>query len=209
MTSKNCTQCGELKPLTEFSKDKSRKDGFQCYCKCCCLARVISYRRTKSGKITRIYRNQVDHSKGRGHALPSYTVEELREWCFAQPIFHELYDKWIASGYSKMQSPSCDRLDDYKPYTFDNLRLVTWQENKDKSHEDRKNGFNNKSSRAVTQMRLDGTFVKEFYSASQAYRETRTSTGSISKCCCGKGKTANGFRWMFSLGIPIANNSMP
>jgi 5-methylcytosine-specific restriction endonuclease McrA len=32
---KLCTKCGELKPLTEFYKDKSRYDGVYLYCKSC------------------------------------------------------------------------------------------------------------------------------------------------------------------------------
>ena len=43
-----------------------------------------------------------------------------------------------------MLAPSIDRKDDYKPYTFDNIQLTTWQQNKAKGHEDCKNGINNK-----------------------------------------------------------------
>jgi hypothetical protein len=32
---KLCTSCGETKPLSEFSKDKTRKDGHQSFCKEC------------------------------------------------------------------------------------------------------------------------------------------------------------------------------
>ena len=32
---KYCCRCGQDKPTTEFSKDRTRKDGFQCYCKAC------------------------------------------------------------------------------------------------------------------------------------------------------------------------------
>lgn len=32
---KKCTKCGELKPLSEFGKDKSKKDGFRPSCKKC------------------------------------------------------------------------------------------------------------------------------------------------------------------------------
>ena len=33
--SKKCTKCGENKPLTEFRKDRTRKDGLQYVCKSC------------------------------------------------------------------------------------------------------------------------------------------------------------------------------
>ena len=33
---KKCPKCGIEKPLTEFHKDKSKKDGLKCHCKQCC-----------------------------------------------------------------------------------------------------------------------------------------------------------------------------
>ena len=36
MPLKRCSKCGETKPLAEFSKDKSRRDGLDCRCKECC-----------------------------------------------------------------------------------------------------------------------------------------------------------------------------
>ena len=35
MEEKKCPQCDSFKPLSEFSRDKARKDGLQCYCKPC------------------------------------------------------------------------------------------------------------------------------------------------------------------------------
>ena len=32
---KKCTKCGEIKPHSEFHKDKSRKDGYATSCKSC------------------------------------------------------------------------------------------------------------------------------------------------------------------------------
>jgi len=35
MKTKKCSKCGEVKPVSEFSKDKNRKDGLQRQCKSC------------------------------------------------------------------------------------------------------------------------------------------------------------------------------
>jgi hypothetical protein len=35
MKTKRCSKCGKIKPVSEFSKDKSRKDGLQSQCKSC------------------------------------------------------------------------------------------------------------------------------------------------------------------------------
>lgn len=36
MKNKTCQKCKETLPISEFSKDKNRIGGFQCYCKLCC-----------------------------------------------------------------------------------------------------------------------------------------------------------------------------
>ena len=35
---KTCTKCNETKPYSEFSKDRSKKDGYKSNCKDCCKA---------------------------------------------------------------------------------------------------------------------------------------------------------------------------
>lgn len=35
MEEKRCPRCDSFKPLSEFNRDKGRKDGLQCYCKPC------------------------------------------------------------------------------------------------------------------------------------------------------------------------------
>jgi hypothetical protein len=40
---KTCTKCNEIKSLTEFHRDKSRKDGLANRCKSCVIAHVKTY----------------------------------------------------------------------------------------------------------------------------------------------------------------------
>ena len=159
--------------------------------------KIKEYYRTKKGMIGKIYDNQKLTSKHRGHPMPSYTKKELREWMYSQSKFHELYDKWKASGYDRWLKPSCDRIDDYKPYTLDNLQLMTWQENKDKGHRDRRNGINNKYNVAVLQLTLDGEYITEYYSLREAERQTGISHASIYQNCRGIRKTAGGYVWKY------------
>jgi 5-methylcytosine-specific restriction endonuclease McrA len=44
VASKVCTKCGVNKPLSEFHKKKSTKDGLQCACKVCILAENAAYK---------------------------------------------------------------------------------------------------------------------------------------------------------------------
>jgi hypothetical protein len=147
-----------------------------------------------------MYEGQVHGSKLRNHPIPDYSSTDLRLWCYSQPIFHKLFDDWVNSGYKKDLKPSCDRLNDYKGYSFSNIRLVTWSDNYLKSRYDLSNGTNTKVCKTVIQMDMAGNFVKEFFSAMQAQRETGICSTGISRCCTGKSKTSGGFRWEHSIG---------
>ena len=54
--------------------------------------------------------------------------------------YKEFYDKWVASGYKKNLKPSVDRLDDFKGYSLDNIKLGTWKDNKKHQVKDILNG---------------------------------------------------------------------
>ena len=51
--------------------------------------------------------------------------------------------------------------------------------------------------RLVIQLDLDGNFISEWNSLSEADRKTGTSFKNISLCCLNKRKTAGGFKWMY------------
>ena len=197
MDSKKCTKCGELKLLTEFHKQARNKDGLKGPCRACCALISRIYRRTKVGVVGAIYRDQKSNSKKRKMDIPSYSKLELKDWLFNQDLFHELYDDWAESDYLTDLKPSCDRLNDYLPYTFDNMQILTWEKNRAKGHADSFNGVNKKKLRAVIQLNLNGELIHEFYSVSEAGRQTGINQGNISRCCIGKVKTAGGFKWEF------------
>ncbi len=190
---KICIKCGELK--TEFfSKGKGKISKL---CKECDRKRISDYRKTKQGLIGTIYQSQKLSSKNRNMELPNYTLKELREWCHKQPKFDKLYLDWVVSGYNKMKVPSIDRLDDYKPYTFDNIQLMNWEENDLKGKSDRLNGVNNKNKRPVVQYTLDDDYVNDFCSIAEASRELKINVSSISSVCLNVRKTAGGYKWKY------------
>ena len=53
-------------------------------------------------------------------------------------------------------------------------------------------------SKKVFQFSLDGTFIKEWSSASEIERKLGFYQGGISMCCLGKCKSAYGFLWKYS-----------
>ena len=155
------------------------------------------YRKTKIGLITQIYNHQKQKSVLRNHEQPKYTRLELIEWCTSQDIFDKLYKEWENSNYNKKLIPSIDRLDDYKGYSFNNIQIITWEENDKKAHIDTINGKNNKMSKAVLQYDLDGNFIKEYYSTMNAERETGIYHSKISACCKNKIKYYKGYIWKY------------
>ena len=48
---KRCTKCGEIKPVSEFHRNKSRKDGLQEWCKACKAKRAYKYRDRNREKV--------------------------------------------------------------------------------------------------------------------------------------------------------------
>jgi len=192
---KKCIICKEVKNINKFYNYTKTKDGKRTSCIACYSINVQNYSRSKLGLITRIYKNQQIRSKIRNHQLPNYTLKQLKEWINLQSNFDVLYDNWIKNNYKRDLTPSIDRLDDYKPYNFNNIRMVTWKENHKKYHNDALNGINNKTSKQVSQYTKKGIFIKSYYSISNASRETGVDFGNISKAANGILKTSGGFIW--------------
>lgn len=53
------------------------------------------------------------------------------------------------------------------------------------------------AEKQVVQISMDGNIVAKYKSISEAARQTKSQLSSISCCCRGKLKTANGFMWKF------------
>ncbi len=157
----------------------------------------IKYKRSKKGQVTKIYSNQKTCSIKRGHELPSYTKEELRDWLYSQKEFHEIYNTWVESNYDRNLAPSVDRDDDYKPYSFDNIEITTWGENAKKSYKEAKSGKNGKRNKIVQQFTLDGEFIAEYVSSMEAERQTGNYHSHITNNCKGKHNHIGGFIWKF------------
>jgi len=205
MDEKKCRgKCKKLLPFSSFYKHKQMADGHLNVCKECKKKyerdskNYSIYEKTEKGVIRVIYKTQKSNSKRRGHIPPNYSKEELKEWLYPNG-FKALFDAWVASGYEKRLKPSCDRIDDYKGYSLDRLKLVTWGVNKDKQTNDilLARSTSGERCKAVEQLSLEDAFIKDFISASEASRQTGVDIRHISNCCLGKRKTSNGFKWRF------------
>ena len=169
-----------------------------------CYANKL-YERTAKGMTYRIYYDQCYSSKTRGHTPPTYTKEELYTWITSQPGFNLLYQAWVDSNYTSDFKPSCDRLDNSKGYTFDNLELVSWKVNKERAYADTVKGTLGTCQKPVYQYALDGTFLASFISVNAAAAASSTfDHRNIAACCRGELPTAYKHYWSFeNLGPSI------
>ena len=149
--------------------------------------------------ISKTYRGQRERSKYRGHNMPNYTREQLAKWMLSQSNFERLYNGWVKSGYKRNLCPSVDRIDSLKPYTLDNIRLVTCAENVKKSCEDMRNGLDPRIYvTPVKQLSLNGKFIQEYHSQGAAYRATGVPRSSIYHCLAQNRKHAGGYVWKYA-----------
>ena len=192
-----CCICKNHKDTSSFYKNRSTKNGYGSECKICVLARHSKRIKTKDGLLSRMYKSNVECSKTRGHELPEYTRKELRERFINSKEFNILYDEWVKKGYDKNYTPSIDRIDDYKSYSFDNIKITTWRNNREKYYKDAMEGTNLKRCKSVKQFSIDNVLIKEHYSLSSAAREVGSTCGNIAKCCKGERRTTKGFIWTY------------
>jgi hypothetical protein len=214
-TSKICTKCNTSKKLSEFryikTTQKYRSNCIECekeYAKNYKANNDLKIkqsakktrekiRKTKIGLIKRIYDSQRTSSKKRKHNLPTYSQQWLIDFIMSNKNFNTMYNNWVESNYDRNLIPSIDRIDDYKGYTEDNIRLVVFKDNRNRYYSDAKNGINNKQNKSIIQLTKDGKKVNIFHSISEAYRITGIDRGDISKVALNKKKSAGGFIWRY------------
>lgn len=63
MDTKKCTQCGEYKPLTDFHRRFSSKDGRQSKCKPCNHESAVQWQEKNAEKATKVWKNKVGDSE--------------------------------------------------------------------------------------------------------------------------------------------------
>lgn len=147
------------------------------------------YKDIKNKIIYDIYYAQRGSSIKRKHLSPNYSRNEFVEWFYKQPNNDELVMNYIKSLFEKTLAPSADRLDSSKPYTLDNLRLVTWQENMDANVKE--------MSKAVMEYDVDLNFIKRHESIIEAERLYGIPNAMISRCCIGGTAYSKNRIWLF------------
>lgn len=194
-TQRYCKSCDTTKELDKFPKNKNKHLGYGHTCKDCSKKYFDKYKKTENGVIRELYYSHKHNSKKRHNAEVDYDIEWLKQFMYDNN-FKEMFNTWKESGYDKWYKPSIDRIDDYGTYTKDNIQLLTFSENWEKSIYDKVVGNTNKQNKAVVGYYPNGEVV-EFHSVSEASRVTKANVKNIIYCCNKKPryKTSKGIRW--------------
>ena len=193
---KVCKNCKEEKEAEDFYLRNDNKDGLRNQCKACDIVRIKNHSKTKEGKLKAIYDSQTASSKHRRHESPTYTKKEFVDRFINDLDYIRHYYSWCISNYSKKYSPSFDRKDDYKGYSFENIQIMYWFENNEKGNLDIREGRNNKQAKGVIGTNIKTGEKIEFHSIMEAERGGFASS-HVSNCCLGRVRQHKGYFWKY------------
>jgi len=198
---KICILCEQEKPETEeffnFRKDsgKYRNDCIICHNK-----HQVEYYNQNKEKITKYQK-------------------EYKEKCPWKIIWHNIHNRcvnpnhisykyyggkgiknhlslenikflWYRDKAYLMKQPSIDRKNSNQHYEFSNCRFIELKKNIIKSNKE-------SNIKSVLQFDLNGVFIKEWKSATEASKKLKLFQGNISSCCLNKVNSCGGFIWKF------------
>lgn len=200
---KKCFKCGKEKELSCFYKHRAMKDGHLNKCKDCTKGDVKSnskkvgdkYDSSEQGVIRIIYKTQKRNQRFRGHGDLPYSKDELSKWMYDNG-YKDLYKKYISSGKVKDLKPSVDRIDDFKGYSLDNIKMVTWLDNREHQYSDIESGkgTSGKRCKALLKLDKDNNIICEYVSYNSAQRDAGYSIEYQIKNGV---KCRNGFYWKY------------
>lgn len=134
----------------------------------------------RASYLCKHYRQQDKiHNRGKCTLIPQWIIDNI----FTQPCVHCGKTGWEVIG--------CNRLDNSKPHTPDNVEPCCKDCNSKLAGIDKQ--------KTVFQYSLDGELVAIWPNAMEAEKELGFNRSHISDCCNGKRKTANGYRWSYNL----------
>lgn len=142
-----------------------------------------SYQRTINGRANSLLQGYRKADKDRNRGECDLTKEWIIEHIFSQPCAHCGKTGWDVIG--------CNRLDDSRPHTMDNVEPCCEECNIEL--------HSIVLRKKVYQYTLDGILVAEYSSATEAAIATGFKLSSICKCCSDNyySKTYKGYIWSY------------
>lgn len=184
---KLCYKCMEWHPLDSFGSDKNAWDGLQHECKEC----RKKHTNTKMGRAAYLLNgyNKEDEKRGRGKG--DLTAKWIVDNIFSKPCVH--------CGESDWRKIGCNRLDNSKPHTKNNVEPCCKECNDKLGLEYRKSISKlGRPLKKVYQINMETKeIVKCWNSAKEAADVSGFSQTCISNVANGKSKKHKGYRWSY------------
>ena len=200
MKTKVCTRCGKRKSLLEFNKASHHSDGLTSHCKCCLnlagqnwvknnkdkqAKRVSKYRKLNPWVATFANINQRCTNPNR-NCYKFYGEKGIKN-LFKNP--KEIKFLWFRDKAYEMKEPSIDRINPEDNYCIENCRFIEKRINCGRS------GY--KGGKPILQFDLNGNFLQEWKSVTEAAKAQKSSTSNLSEVARGTQKSACGFMWRY------------
>ena len=150
---------------------------------------TIKYQHSPKGVLNIIYRNQLLRQK-RKNIKVNYNYQEFKDRYLYDNDFLKLYKLWVLSNYDTNKKPSFDRIDNKKDYSFENLQIITWEENNAKGRKE--------CMKPVNKYDLNNNFIKRYSSIIEASKENKVYKANISACCKGKLQKTGNYIWKYA-----------
>lgn len=163
-----------MAPHRKYFTEEERKQAHRDVCK------QYEYNNPKSHRASKLLSSYNTMDKKRGFPKGDLTGRWILENILSKPCAHCGVCGWDIIG--------CNRLDNSKPHTKDNVEPCCFDCN---------NQLNYKElSKQVYQYTMDGELVKIWLSSAECGRNG-FNRGHIVECCNGKRKTHKGFIWRY------------
>ena len=154
------------------------------------LENTRRWRQTYKGLTANLYAKLKERARRNGRCNDVFTLEEFRTFLENTDI-HRLYRRWAKCGYQTSRRPSVDRIDPLRGYTFDNIQIITAEENRKKGDAEKMVLW----GKPVHQISMSGVVVAKYPSLKVASQITGINKNNISTVINKKRKTAGGYRW--------------
>lgn len=147
------------------------------------------YSKTQMGRAQSQFQQykRMDIKNGFGDDKIDFDARWIVDKIYTQPCAHCGETDWHQLG--------CNRLDNSKPHTQDNVEPCCYHCNCVLNGNE--NDLGERTSKKISQYTKDGEFVKEWPSMAEAGRNG-FNFRNISACCSGKRKTAGGYVWKYA-----------
>ena len=148
------------------------------------------YYHSIKGRANYLCKNYKQQDKKRNVGEGDLTAKWILENIMLKPCAHCGKEGWDVIG--------CNRLDNSKPHTMDNVEPCCFDCNNKLARNEEKTKSLNRSdvSKKAYQYTLDGELVKIWESQSECGRNGFDSS-AVCACCKGKLKTHKGYKWSY------------